>query len=115
MDIMFSERLRLLRTSMRLSQEEFAKLGGVQISAQANYERGHRSPSVDYLLALQKLGIDIIYILTGDTAAYGLSSDEYELLNTYKKSSPQKKYGIRLMARALESDVENEFNKIDDN
>lgn len=110
---MFSERLRLVRESIGLSQEEFSKLGGVQISAQANYERGHRSPSVDYLLALMDSGIDIVYILTGETLAYGLDSEEYELLKRYKKASPQKKYGIRLMARASENHVEDEFKKID--
>lgn len=110
---MFGERLRLVRESIGLSQEEFAQLGGVQISAQANYERGNRSPSVDYLLALRDSGIDIIYILTGETLAYGLSSEEYELLKLYKKASSPKKYGIRLMARASESHVKNEFEKID--
>lgn len=48
-----------------MSQEAFGALCGVGRVAQANYERGHRSPSVDYIYALAGAGVDAAYVLWG--------------------------------------------------
>lgn len=48
-----------------MSQEEFGARGGVKKLAQLRYEKGERSPDIDYLQALAPLGVDIGYILHG--------------------------------------------------
>lgn len=50
---------------MGLTQEQFAKLGGVQRRAQAHYEAGKRTPDANYLAAICERGVDVIYVLTG--------------------------------------------------
>jgi transcriptional regulator with XRE-family HTH domain len=62
-------RLRELRQSLKMTQDEVAKCLGISRTTYANYERGHREPdnqmlvqlaecyqvSTDYLLGVQKL------------------------------------------------------------
>lgn len=61
----FCDRLKEERKRLGLNQSEFAILGGVQKTAQLNYESGKREPDVAYLLKLESHGVDAAYILTG--------------------------------------------------
>ena len=58
-------RLKEERKRLGMNQTEFADVGGVQISAQTNYERGLRNPDWDYLEKIADLGVDILYVVTG--------------------------------------------------
>ncbi|GHC17469.1 hypothetical protein GCM10010082_05820 [Kushneria pakistanensis] len=58
-------RLKTERERIGLSQTAFANLGGVGKSTQINYEKDGRAPTADYLVALEKAGVDIYYVLTG--------------------------------------------------
>ena len=53
---------------MGLSQREIGQLGGVAANAQGKYESGERVPKADYLAALANIGVDVLYILTGQAA-----------------------------------------------
>jgi len=53
------------RHRLGLTQEQFAKLGGVQRRAQAHYEAGKRTPDANYLAAISEGGVDVVYLLTG--------------------------------------------------
>lgn len=108
---MFNERLKKIREETQLNQEEFARLGGVKISAQANYERGHRYPTLEYLLKLSEAGLDVAYLVTGIVSNHNLNDDENELLSAYRSASPEKKYALMLMARTIEKKPENEGGK----
>lgn len=59
------ERIRDARVNLGLTQSEFAKRCGVHRQSQVNYELDRRHPSEAYLDALEKIGIDSIYIMTG--------------------------------------------------
>lgn len=59
------ERLKSERERLKLSQPEFAQLGGVGKLSQIRYESGERSPDGNYLSLLSNHGVDIVYVLTG--------------------------------------------------
>lgn len=59
------DRLREERERMGLSQGAFGEIGGVKANAQGNYEKGDRSPGADYLASVAKVGVDVLYIITG--------------------------------------------------
>jgi|GEM_PF-4718199 len=61
------ERLREERKRKGFNQTEFAALGGVKKLSQLLYEKGERSPSLQYIAELwsSEEGIDVGYILTG--------------------------------------------------
>ncbi len=58
-------RLKEARKRLKLKQEDFAERCGVVLKTQSRFERDEFTPSGEYLLALDALGIDASYILTG--------------------------------------------------
>lgn len=69
-----------------LSQAEFAALGGLGKQAQLNYESDARSPDANYLAALSKVGVDVLYVVTGERAQGGpMPDDEAELLDGFRQ------------------------------
>lgn len=67
------------RTRLGLTQALFGAHGGVVKFTQFNYEKDVASPSVDYLYKLEKLGVDIGYLLTGQrTAPASIKRDELD-------------------------------------
>lgn len=62
-------RLRDERERLGLSQTAFAEVGGVQKRAQINYEKDERHPDAGYLAAVAAVGVDVLYILTGQRSS----------------------------------------------
>ncbi|MFW9082951.1 helix-turn-helix domain-containing protein [Pseudomonas sp. P2758] len=59
-------RLREERVTLKMTQQHFGAVGGVNFDAQYKYERGVRIPKADYLANINSLGVDIYYITTGN-------------------------------------------------
>lgn len=59
-------RIRDAREKLGLTQEEFAKRCGVHRRSQVNYELDRRHPGEAYLDALDAMGIDSVYIMSGE-------------------------------------------------
>lgn len=64
-------RLRQERKRLGLSQKEMGGLGGVAANAQGKYESGERAPRADYLAALAREGVDVLFVLTDRRATRG--------------------------------------------
>lgn len=58
-------RLKEERERLGMSQPQFAGLGEASKRAQINYEQGVSSPDASYLAAIEKVGVDVLYIVTG--------------------------------------------------
>ncbi len=63
----FHERLKRYRHLLGLSQTAFAKIAGVKYRTQQTYETVERQPDVKYLINLYNAGIDIDYLLKGQS------------------------------------------------
>jgi transcriptional regulator with XRE-family HTH domain len=59
------ERLRREREALDIKPEPFAIACGAKKSSQYRYESGERSPDGEYFALAAKLGIDVLYVLTG--------------------------------------------------
>lgn len=59
---------------------------GVTARTQRNYEKGERQPDSSYLAALALVGVDVMYVLTGQRASnqLSLSPRETALLDNYR-------------------------------
>ncbi len=65
----FGARLRRLRESTGLSQQDFGRIGGVTKSTQYLYEQAGRLPDVGYLIAIRAFfAIDLDELIAGSDA-----------------------------------------------
>lgn len=78
------ERLREERERLTFSQTALGAIGGVLKQAQLKYEKGERFPDAAYLNAIAKVGVDVLYIVTGTRSTTALTPDENELLERYR-------------------------------
>lgn len=101
----FYKRLILTRLSMDLSKKDFGALGGVSDMSQGRYEdedpTKRRFPDVEYLLNLEKHGIDISYLLTGISSSNNLNADESLLLETFRNGNEQSQKLMLDLCRTL--------------
>lgn len=89
-----SDRLIESRKALGLSQQALADHIGISARSQRNYESGERSPDADYLAALVGLGMDVLYILTGQgsggvSPGAALSPEEQTMLAYYRDASKE--------------------------
>jgi transcriptional regulator with XRE-family HTH domain len=93
------ERLRGERARLGLSQVVFADACGVNRSTLASWEKGEQSPTAGVLSTMAGLGVDVLYVVTGERAPLSsgaLSQEERQLVASYKQ-------GDALARQALES------------
>ncbi|WP_252275477.1 helix-turn-helix domain-containing protein [Pseudomonas subflava] len=82
------DRLREERERLGLSQGAFGELGGVKANAQGNYEKGDRFPDAAYLAAVAAVGVDVLYVVTGERKpqpASSITAEESELLKNFRR------------------------------
>ena len=58
-------RLKAERERLGLSQTDFAAIAGASKHAQINWEKGAAAPNAVALEAWEKLGLDVLYVVTG--------------------------------------------------
>ena len=60
-------RLEHERKRLGLNQDELAELCGVHRNTQARYENGEHFPDAIYLAAAHFAGVDILYVILGNS------------------------------------------------
>lgn len=89
-------RLRDERERLGLSQQQLGEACGVRKQAQHMYESGARKPDSDYLYAASLAGINVLYVLTGNTESSksDLDTTETLLLSMFRKCSDEVKLHV---------------------
>ena len=106
-------RLKEERKRLGLSQQDFGSIGGVEANAQGKYESGERIPRSDYLAALGKKGIDIMYVLSGERtpiATDTLNEAERAVITHFRALSEDDREAISQLATSL-SECATEFSR----
>ncbi|MGV6393299.1 helix-turn-helix domain-containing protein [Pseudomonas caspiana] len=98
-------RLRRERLRLGLSQRELGEAGGVEINTQGKYESAKRLPKADYLAAVSALGVDVLYVLTGQPASAitELSNSESMILANYRTLKDEDKATISRVVLTISS------------
>ena len=60
------ERLKIERKRLGLSQDAFAKEGGIKRTTVYQYERGDRMPTLDFLFNCSSIGLDVPFVIFGE-------------------------------------------------
>ncbi|UEB94202.1 helix-turn-helix domain-containing protein [Pseudomonas sp. HN2] len=96
------ERLKEERSRLGLSQTDLGAAGGVGKTTQINYEKGSGSPDAKYLAAAAELGVDVLYVVTGErkpTAAGSISTEAAKFLEVYQHiGEPDREVLFRMAA-----------------
>lgn len=71
-------RLREERRRVNRSQTELGDVAGITKNTQMLYESDKRLPKADYLVAVAAIGIDVLYVLTGERTKPQPVQDEAE-------------------------------------
>lgn len=81
----FGERLKEERLRVGMSQIELANAIGMSQGSQTLYETAKRNPDMAYLIAIQELGLDAAYIVTGAFTRSDIPKDEQHFLAVFRK------------------------------
>lgn len=119
------ERIREERTRLDLTQEVFAAGCDTSKRQQIKYEKDDQSPGAAYLAGACRLGVDVVYLLTGMRSGH-LDPKESALLAAYRNASeelqraalsvlgaaaaaPQHRAGAKVSVTIRDSDVANQI------
>ncbi|MEQ1975003.1 MULTISPECIES: helix-turn-helix transcriptional regulator [unclassified Xenorhabdus] len=95
-------RLREERTRLNLTQAELADIGGIHKNTQGNYENNQKSPDAKYLERLAALGVDILYIITGNRSSRpDISIDEKILVENYRAMNEESRRNMQAVGSAF--------------
>lgn len=78
------ERLREERKRLKMTQADFAKVGGIGVSSLKLYEGNEGDPGAQFLAAIGGAGADVQYIVVGARSNTALAADEQILLESYR-------------------------------
>jgi transcriptional regulator with XRE-family HTH domain len=100
------ERLKEERSRLGLSQTDLGAAGGVGKTTQINYEKGTGTPDAKYLAAVEVLGVDVLYVVTGQRSSLGeqqLSNDDFEIVMHIRNLNDEDKGAVMRLLRAFTS------------
>lgn len=97
-------RLKEERERLGLTQPEFAEVAGVKKRALIDWEKGVSSPTAVQMSALAGIGVDVLYVVTGQRSFVpppAISPEVRELIDHYEGSSQGDKAAIRQLAKSV--------------
>jgi transcriptional regulator with XRE-family HTH domain len=98
------ERLREERDRLGMNQTDFGIAAAVSRGTQKAYELESSSPDVRYLAAVQGLGVDVHFVLTGSRHsidAANLSPEESSVLEQFRSLPEQDRTAVKRLTGAL--------------
>lgn len=103
MEKTLGERLREERDRLGINQNELADIGGVKRNSQGNYERGRQNPDTAYLLAISRVGVDVMYVLFGrrDSSMGAQTEGETEVMAAFRSLTASDQAVVRRVATGL--------------
>lgn len=88
----FGQRLKEERERLMRSQTTLSELLDVAKTTQSNYETGRRAPDILYLNAIDKLGMDALYVITG-RRSHASVDGRFKLIKRYNGISASGGHG----------------------
>lgn len=84
----FGGRLVAERDRLGLKQVDVCARTRVSRTTQNKYEGNVSRPDADYLLELDRMGFDVMYLITGERSSGALSDELQNLVDAYQDASP---------------------------
>lgn len=95
-------RLKAERERLGLGQLDLAEPAGVTRNTQWAYEKGERAPDAWYLACAARLGVDVLYVVTGVRSEVAdLSPEQSQLLDYFRAADDDAQRAAMLVLEAL--------------
>lgn len=101
---LLGERLKEERFRVAMQQIDLADACGVSRGGLLKWEKGEAAPNATALAAMDALGIDVLYVVTGRRSAASedtLAPAEKDLLSAWRGGSSKGRAALAAMAEAL--------------
>lgn len=102
--VQIGERLREERLRLGISQVDFAEQCDASRNALLQWERGETTPNAGVLALMSGLGVDVLYVVTGqktEASESTLAPAERDLLQAWRNGSPAGRTALEAMARVI--------------
>lgn len=97
----FGARLEVERKRLKLKQAQMAEAAGVSLGAYSNYIRCASAPDVRALRAWADVGVDVLYVVTGQHVPSLLSAEEGVVLAGYRELDARGRAGVLALIGGL--------------
>jgi transcriptional regulator with XRE-family HTH domain len=87
-------------------QAEFASLAGTDVPKQSLYENDHRHLRAPYLASLEPIGVDLLYMLTGQRSPGALGAEASAFLAAYLGLPDELREPVGQLLRNLAENLE---------
>lgn len=96
-------RLKKERERVGMTVLSFAEATGVSKSTQIKYEAGETSPAASYLVRALRLGVDVMFVMTGAQASpsAGLTAEQSRVLDYFGAADDDARCAAMLVLEAL--------------
>lgn len=105
--VQIGERLREERLRIGLSQVDFSLYCGASRNALLQWERGETAPNAGVLATMTNLGVDALYVVTGQRQGESestLAPEEKVLLSAWRDSGDKGRAALSAVAEVLRPD-----------
>lgn len=97
----FGARLEVERKRLKLRQAQMAEAAGVSLGAYNNYIRCASAPDVRALRGWADIGVDVLYVVTGQHVPSLLSPEEGVVLAGYRELDARGRAGVLALIGGL--------------
>ncbi|AST27473.1 helix-turn-helix domain-containing protein [Ralstonia pseudosolanacearum] len=105
------ERLKEERERLGFSQPAFAAIGGASKGSQLAWEKGTAMPNAEFLHDVARVGVDVLYVITGRRDSALTSPDEEMVLAGYRQLDARGRTGVLALIGGMQPPAEKKVKK----
>ncbi|WP_413766237.1 helix-turn-helix domain-containing protein [Ralstonia mannitolilytica] len=96
-------RLKEERERLGFSQPAFAAIGGASKGSQLSWEKGTATPNAEFLHEVARVGVDVLYVITGRRNVADMAADEQMVLQGYRQLDARGRAGVLALISGMQA------------
>ena len=96
-------RLKEERERLGFSQPAFAAIGGASKGSQVSWEKGTATPNAEFLYEVARVGVDVLYVVTGRRDSAELAPEEQMVLSGYRQLDARGRAGVLALIGGMQA------------
>jgi transcriptional regulator with XRE-family HTH domain len=95
-------RLKEERERLGFSQPAFAAIGGASKGSQLSWEKGTATPNAEFLHEVARVGVDVLYVVTGRRNTAEMAPEEEMVLSGYRRLDARGRAGVLALISGMQ-------------